>query len=170
MLPVSLDSATPHELFFFFYYYVTSSLHMANSNLFCFSELSGIFFPNTFLFLKKMYWNIVASQCCVRFCCTAKWVSCMYTHMPSHFLNFLRFAQIASKWLCQFTLPLAECASSHSSTSSPILALSHFKIFANLMTVSGYLNLTGISLITSEFGHEDMPECLVVVRVFSSVY
>ena len=166
MLPVSLDSATPCELFFFFYYYVTSSLHMANSNLFFQNFLEFFFhFP-----LKKFYWNIVASQCCVRFYCTAKWTSCMYTHMPSHFLNFLRFAQMASKWLCQLTLPLAECASSHSSTLSPIRALSHSKTFANLMTVTGYLNLTGISLITSEFGHENMPECLVVVRVFSSVY
>ena len=38
--------------------------------------------------LKKIYWSIVALQCCASFCYTAKWISYMYTHIPS-FLNFL---------------------------------------------------------------------------------
>ena len=30
-----------------------------------------------------MYWGIVALQCWVCFCCTMKWISCMYTYISS---------------------------------------------------------------------------------------
>ena len=38
----------------------------------------------------NFYWTTDASPCCVRFFCTAKWISYMHTYLPS-FLNFLPF-------------------------------------------------------------------------------
>ena len=42
------------------------------------------------LSFKIFYWNIVALQC-VRFCCTAKWISYAYTYTHSFFLERLFF-------------------------------------------------------------------------------
>ena len=39
--------------------------------------------PNNCVFVLFFYWDIVVLQCCVSFCYTMKWISCMYTYIPS---------------------------------------------------------------------------------------
>ena len=50
--------------------------------------ISAVFASSAFIspFFKKYFcWSIVALQCCASFYRTAKWISYMYTYMPSFF-------------------------------------------------------------------------------------
>ena len=38
-------------------------------------------FPNTVFFFLN--WSLIAIQCCINFCYTMKWISYMYTYIPS---------------------------------------------------------------------------------------
>ena len=72
-----------HSLSVTFIFYIKknkfSGLNCCHQN----STFSSIF---GFCFLKNM--DYLASQCFVIFCCTVKWISCMYTYIPS-LLDFL---------------------------------------------------------------------------------
>ena len=48
-------------------------------------------------FFKKN-WSIVASQCCVSFCCIARWISHAYTNTPSS-LDFLPIWVTTEHWV-----------------------------------------------------------------------
>ena len=41
-----------------------------------------------FYVLFFFYWHVIISHCCIGFCCTRKWISYVYTYIPS-LLSFL---------------------------------------------------------------------------------
>ena len=56
--------------------------------------ISAVFASSAFIspFFKKYFcWSIVALQCCASFYRTAKWISYMYTYMPSFFWIYFPF-------------------------------------------------------------------------------
>ena len=52
------------------------------------SSISSWFSLPLFFVVVNFYWSIVALQCCVSFCFTAKWISCVFIYVPA-FLSFL---------------------------------------------------------------------------------
>ena len=58
----------------------------------CFLELSGIFFCIYYIYIIyiKFYWSILDWQCCINFCCTAKWLR--YTYIDSFSNSFIFFS------------------------------------------------------------------------------
>ena len=87
----------------------------------CMSEAAA-----TFLFC---YWRIIAFKCYVSFCCTKKWISCMYTHIPS-LLGFPPTTSIPPLYI--ITEPWAEAPVLYSSVSLAIYFI-HCRVYVSLL-------------------------------------
>ena len=56
--------------------------------------VSSLFQTLSFIHLKNFYWCIVALQCYVRFCCTAKWIGYTYIYSHSFQISILHIVSI----------------------------------------------------------------------------
>ena len=68
--------------------------YLTTLNVFTHSKMRRLIF-----FYSYFYWNIVTLQCYVSFCCTAKWVSYMYTSIP-YFFKFPSRPLICTTYMC----------------------------------------------------------------------
>ena len=78
-------------IFIFKYLFLTKWLELYISKtlslfylFFTYTKLvfSSFLFSKTWKFLI-FYWSLIALRCCVSFCCTAMWISYLYTYIPS---------------------------------------------------------------------------------------
>ena len=71
-------------------------LHLPHLNLTATYRISVNAFLSPWLTISNFfYWSVVALQCCVIFCYTAKWICHTYTYIPS-VLDFQKWPQIIS--------------------------------------------------------------------------
>ena len=52
------------------------------------------YFWKRLFFFNLFCWSVEGLQCCVNFCCTAKWFSCVYTYILFHILSIMAYHRI----------------------------------------------------------------------------
>ena len=86
----------------------------------CLLGFETIYTLSCLLFLKKLYWSIVASQCCVSFSCTAESVSYMYISVQCSSVQLLSCVRLfETPWIAarQASLSITNSRSSLRLTS-----------------------------------------------------